>query len=209
MTPVPRALLLIVAGGIGRAVCAQTATVTVAHDDPDGLVVPGQLVHLDVTVRCTDFLLFLRLDGGVFATPDVGIASNNMFGHSSPATTISTIIDPGFAVGGSVRDVRMQSGFTTIFGIPPAPPWINAGTTGLVLLRFDWTAPQALGSVQFDWSSAATALNPVFYVGSTSVPLPTTYVGTSLNVVPAPAASGLLAVGLGLTTARRRSRNPG
>jgi hypothetical protein len=182
---------------------AQTATVTVTHNDPDGLVDPGQMVEIQVSITTSDLRLFHQALGDVRASPNVGTASNNRFGHTNPSVTLLTVMDPGVVDGAGLTGVVVQSGFTPFFGQPFPPPWATVAPIELVLVKFDWIAPPTPVAVSFDWHSAGG--DPVYWVGVTTVALPTTYIGTSLMVVPAPASALLLAAGL-WTTRRKRVR---
>lgn len=86
-----------------------------------------------------------------------------------------------------------------------AMPWSQ--TSGFEVLRFDWTPPTTPGVVEFNFipdpsMPAPNFLGPSFLAS----PLPTTFVGTSLTVIPAPGAGVALAAGAVWASRRRRDR---
>ena len=188
---------------VAPSVCAaQSATVSVTHNHPTGMVIPGDLVEIKVAVQTDAFLLFHSVLGDLRVSPSVGHASNNRFGHPNPSLTALSVIDPGIASGGGVDGVHINSGFTPLFTPPNPPPWGTGGPNELVLMKYDWIAPATPGTVRFDWSQ--THGDPIFWVGFSTPALPTTYVGTTLTVTPTPATVALLAMVLGCAASRRR-----
>lgn len=187
---------------------AQSATFTISHNDPDGIVVPGQTVQLSATISWANAVLFWRSDGELIATPNIGFASNPRFGHPMSPGVPPTIIQPGTPAGGSVVDVLIQSGVAPL--MPWAPLTVWAVSSGVTLLVMDWTAPQDLGLVSFGWTPSAIQPHTLLFEtwGSVDpVAVPTTYIGTSLTVVPAPASCFVLILGEVVTpwTKRRRA----
>ncbi|MCB9840878.1 MAG: hypothetical protein H6809_04410 [Phycisphaeraceae bacterium] len=184
---------------------AQTATVTVVHDDPDGLVEPGQTVRIDVLVEWEPATAwFAGLQGDLGPTPGVGAASNvaSIFPQSA-------LVNWGQVSGGGITG--LQFAIVPPFGLwcyPWPPP--GGGGTGLIgpLVSYDWTAPtDYLGPVSFDWRSPAgvpnlrvfpSLLSPVFIEASTA------YTPATLTVVPGP--GGAVVVGVAAALASRRSR---
>lgn len=187
------------------ALFASTATLTVGHDDPDGIVLPGETVRITATLAWTGQSGFGYFAGSVRATDDAGTASNPSFPYSFVQLP-ATVVQPGTPSGGSILDVDIQSGdVSPWFGSPPLSPWGLQG--GLIQTQYDWTAPVSAGEVEFDWiSDPGTPLPVVFrYFSGSSLAMPTTYLGTSLTVVPAPGSAFLLGVA-GLSGPRRRRR---
>lgn len=179
---------------------AQTATLTVSHNDPDGIVTPGETVQITATLAWTGNSGLGYVSGDVRATGDLGSASNPSFPYGVPPLAI---VLPGTPFEGSLLDVYIESGDTNpFFGLSPTHPW--GLRAGLILTRFDWTAPSNLGVVDFAWipdpADPLPIMSPVG--GFSGVPYPTTYLGTSLTVIPTP-ASALVFLGT-LAIARRR-----
>lgn len=169
---------------------AQTGALTITHNDPDGLVTPGQVVEFNVALDWSDSYFFWEIAGGVNASPNLGAAGNPQFGASNPPIIAATVINPGVASGGGVNGVHVLSGFNPGSGFPPvfAAPW---WADGFSLLRFEWTAPANPGTVDFAWTPRPDLPNPLIFTShltSTPTPIPTTYLGTSLTVVPTPAS---------------------
>jgi len=183
----------------------QTTTLSVTHNDPDGLVVPGETVKVTATFAWIITSGFGWIQGDVRATGDLGTAANPTFPYGYlPLPT--TVVQPGTPSGGSILDIDIRSGDVSpwFLGTPPRPPW--GLQTGLILTQFDWTAPVTPGVVRFDWVPDPTQPLPIvlrYFTGS-SLAIPTTYVGTSLTVVPAPASALSLALGLTALSVRRR-----
>ena len=176
---------------------AQSAIVTATHDHPTGLVQPGETVRLSIHATWTSAYKLGRVVGDVLATPDVGVASNNSGGVGQ-----GPLIHYGTPVLGSVRGVDVGSG-PELFG--PHIPFINQP---VIFLQYDWTAPQTLGVVDFRWAPHPEFPDVQFYLTQSAiniVPLPTTYIGTSLTVVPAPGGAAVaMAAGVLAWTRRRR-----
>lgn len=192
---------------VSSACLAQTAALVVTHNDVDGIVTPGQTVRVAAILSWApggpDMLR--EIEGSLRASPDIGAAANPAFPYTiSPSPVVS--ISPGTGSAGSVVGVRLFNGDLNwlLFGFPPPEPWRNGD--GLIVVQYDWTAPATPGVVAFDWSPSPT--NPqtimAFHDGPPSFrAVPTTYLGTSLTVIPAPPAA--LALGLcGATGTRRR-----
>ncbi len=184
---------------------AQTASVTLTHNDPDGLVTQGQTIQVTATFawQGSPGSGFGLAAGDIRATNDLGLAANAVFPYV-PNLLPALVIQPGTPSGGSLLDVYINSGDVgPSFGLPVFFPWnLRAG---LVLTRFDWTAPATPGLVEFRWIPDPVLLPhicPPFAGGFQLVP--TTYFATSVTVVPAPAAP--LALIAGLAIARRRRR---
>lgn len=185
---------------------AQTGTLTISHNDPDGLVAPGQIVQFSVALNWSERLFFWEIAGNVVASPDAGAAANPVFGVTNPPTIAATVINAGSATAGGISGVHVLSGFNPGSGFPPllAAPW---WADGFSLLHFEWTAPAEPGTVDFSWIARPDIPHPLIFTSHlTSIPtaIPTTSFGTSLIVVPAPASALLLALAPSLLLRRRR-----
>lgn len=190
---------------------AQSASISVWHNDPDGIVVPGQTLQITTTISWQvpgpNNALF-ALMGDVRATPNLGIASANLFPYGGASTT-SVTINPGIASLGSVEGVHLENGDLlpmVSFGQLLPPPWTFR--TGFDAIRFDWTAPSTPGTVHFGWEPSATLPQPLIISSISSPwvqPVPTSIVGTSLVVIPGPPACVAMVLGgAALATRRRR-----
>jgi len=180
--------------------------VDVSHNDIDGMVSPGETVQFSVRVSWEGPRALQVIAGGVHATPNMGTAANNIVPANLNNGDPNQVLNRGTASGGSVVDVFvLQGGLSWIgFGQVPPSPWGN--NAGVEFLLFDWTAPQSFGDVHFDWIGSATYPDPVMVVlsGVTLQPVPTTYNGAWLTVVPSPSSvAPFAAMGCGLCGRRR------
>lgn len=189
---------------------AQSATLTVSHNDPDGLVAPGQTVQVRVVIDYAGFFGNLwEIRGHLRSSGDIGSASGNAFPGVYPLLP-QTLIDPGDLSGGSIESILIRSGEMSLisgFPGPPLPPW---SAISLAVFQYDWTAPITPGPVQFTWTPDPAQANTLYiapFISQTGpVAIPTTYFGASLTVVPAPATLALLAA-MGVASGKvRRSR---
>lgn len=183
---------------------AQQAMVVVSHNDPDGLITPGQSVQITTTVSWQGATFLEEIRGSVRAGPDIGVASSNVFPHATYASVpLTTIVDPGEAMGGSVNNMHLFAAAAVwVATFSQAAPW--QFRLGFDVLRFDWTAPATPGVVEFDFSPDQILPQPTFLGPSVSpFTLPTTYFGTSLTIIPAPASAAVLAIA-GAALGRRR-----
>ncbi|MCA9288376.1 MAG: hypothetical protein KDA05_07320 [Phycisphaerales bacterium] len=204
-------IALVAIAGSATVALAQTATIRVSHDDPDGIVEPGQTVRIStlLTWQVTGALglplsALFELKGGVRATPNVGLASSSTLPYGNLGNGSTVITTPGVSAGGSIESVHLRNENLNwiFFSTQPPPPW--SFSDGFEVVEFDWTAPMALGVVQFDWAAAPTLPEPLIARLSNPpvLPVPTTFVGASLTVVAAPPAAPLL-LGVSLLAARR------
>ena len=187
---------------------AQSAEVIVTHDDPDGIVQPGETVRVVIVHSRSGPSILAGIGGSLVTTGNLGTAS-----------AISTQMlpwppDPGYVnsvgtiSGGSVTDVSHEflahPAFTP-FIFPAYTTW-----TGVEVLSFDWTAPvlTAPTTINFDWHaspelpSVRAILQPFSQIIIEFIP--TTYTGTSLLVIPAPPTAFTLPVIAAWATRRRR-----
>lgn len=195
-------LMLMVVTAVSEHARAQDATVTLSHDDPDGIVVPGQKVRIHASLAFPNGAIFWEIRGDVRASPNVGVASNNVFPGQPPNP--GGILNPGVVSGGSVLGFHLLSNELPGLGTP-RPQWL---TSPLSVLEYDWTAPAQPGDVAFNWVAPSTqsqALFLPFFGAINPVAFNTAYIGTTLTVVPAPTALGVIAVG-GVAFGMRRRR---
>lgn len=196
----------LVPGVLAGIATAQTATVDVSHNDPDGIVSPGESVRITVWHTRSGSIL-AGIGGDVVASGDLGAAANlttDLFPGSSVQTAYPGTL--GTPVGGSVRGVQFEFTSHPAFVAMVSPAYINS--SGIEVLSYDWTAPSVAQptTIDFDWSPSAAfpdvyAIVPPFNELHWAF-LPTTYTGTSLIVLPSPATLGVL--GLGFFVPRRR-----
>lgn len=176
---------------------AQTATLIVSHDHPTGLVQPGESVRITASVTWSGAYQLARVAGDALAQPDVGIA-----GAGSGNVGAGPLVHFGTPVGGSVHGVDVGSG-------PPAGFFLYPlfYEQPVPFLMYDWTAPGSPGVVRFDWRPSSTMPEVQVYLSITSVastPVPTTYLGTSITVIPAPASAAALFLAGAIVSRRRR-----
>ncbi|MCA9288300.1 MAG: hypothetical protein KDA05_06940, partial [Phycisphaerales bacterium] len=166
---------------------AQSVTITASHNDPDGIVAPGQLVSIRLSIAHDGFFMLGDWRGDAAASPDIGTASPAQSSTLAPSSLVSL----GTPTAGSIRNVVI--GATSPFFSPG--PYVPFAAPDFEFMRYDWVAPAQPGTVAFDWVP-----DPAFplvqgYQTALSIPLipyPTTYLGTTLTVIPAPAAAPLL-----------------
>ncbi|MEZ6235442.1 MAG: hypothetical protein R3B68_14745 [Phycisphaerales bacterium] len=193
------------AGAFAPLAWAETASVTVVHDDPDGLIEPGQTVRMDVLVEWEPASAwFAGLQGDLGPTPGVGAASN--------VTSIfpqSALVNWGQVAGGGITG--LQFAIIPPFGMwcyPWPPP--GGGGTGLIgpLVSYDWTAPtDYLGPISIDWRSPATVPNLRLFPTLSSpafTEADTTFTPATLTVVPTPGVAAVF--GAAAVFVARRSR---
>jgi hypothetical protein len=163
---------------------AQTATVTISHNHPTGVVVPGQVVRIRLHAETsTPSIARPGVSGDLLPTPAAGSSSN----VSSPFPS-GPLVNLGSPASGGVVDFG-------VVGVPPGP-----------FIEFDWTAPGLPGPVVFDYQPAAAVPTVRLYPSLTSpvsVAVAASVTTATLTVIPAPAALPLL---VGVAALRRRSR---
>lgn len=176
---------------------AQSASVTVTHTHPTGLVQPGETIRINVILTWTGVFALHHIAGEAVATPDVGMAASP-YAPNGP----SPFVNPGSPDLGSIRGVDIMSGPPGFLG-GPSPYFASP----LYFLRYDWTAPTQAGEVEFTWISRPDLPNALFYQQYASIEpivVPTTYLGTSITVVPTPAPAAVLILSAGALSSRRR-----
>ncbi|MCA9286930.1 MAG: hypothetical protein KDA05_00010 [Phycisphaerales bacterium] len=185
---------------------AQTATVDVSHNDPDGVVLPGETIRITARHARSGSSFLAGIGGDLRATGDLGSASNV---YSDLRLLVHSQIYPashGTAAGGSVVGISYEFVSHPLFVTSVQPPYVM--WPGIEALSYDWTAPVVSQptTVSFDWVPSAAfpdvyAIIPPYNELHWAF-LPTTYTGTSLIVLPTPATLGVL--GLGFFVPRRR-----
>jgi hypothetical protein len=184
---------------------AQHADLTITHDDPDGIVLPGQTVNFELRISWTSAFQILRVSGDIAAADNLGLAS----GLAGP--TPGELFAPwssslGTPAGGSIDNINLE--FIPLFfvaGLPPCVSYAPSANLG-PFLSWQWTAPATPATIDIDFipelgtTGVWALMSPVTPFAN---PMPTTYHGTSLTVIPAPAALAALAVGAVLAPRRR------
>ncbi|MCA9288762.1 MAG: hypothetical protein KDA05_09275 [Phycisphaerales bacterium] len=171
-------LAAVVACGLGAPTLGQTAVLSVMHNDPDGLVEPGQSVRIYATIEYSGAVQIAGVAGSLLATPNVGAAG-------APYTPLGGIlVNVGMASGGGIEGYDVAS----------VPPFFTGGLTlpgwslsPSLILEYQWTAPATPGVVEFDFVASPLAPNVRLYAQLQSpafTEAQTTYVGASLTVVP-------------------------
>lgn len=191
------AAILGIVSGFGVA-AGQSAHIVVTHDDPNGLVEPGQMVRINLQVSW-EFLplgwLLARVEGDAAVAPDLGIASNpaTALNFGTPVVNVTL----GTPVAGSIRGFR----FAQWFGPFLVPGSHNA--EGLDFLWYDWEAPSTPGEYAFNFDYDPQTQG-VWLLNGPSAPVKAalTTQGATLTVVPAPGA--LVVLGAGVACRRRR-----
>lgn len=178
---------LTTAAALAAPTLAQSATVTVSHDDPDGIVTPGQVVTIRLAMSAPGAPgTVAGLAGDLAPTPNVGLAAPAI----SPLPAGPTV-NLGSPAGGAIAGLDIRGPLVAEFA------------------SYQWTAPaNHLGPVVFALTPAPghpsvriypSPLTPAF------VQVSTAYIPATLTVVPAP--SSLLLAGSTLAIIhRRRSR---
>ncbi|MCA9287262.1 MAG: hypothetical protein KDA05_01680 [Phycisphaerales bacterium] len=197
------AILAVVLGCCCIPAAAQTATIRLVHDDPDGLVEPGHVVRIAAMLHWDmAYLVFAATGGDVVTSPALGVSAD----PETPFYHVGT--SPGTPWLGGVRDFR-ATGTPPLFVPLPLPPqaW---RPDPVAALTFDWTAPAQAGEYSFEYVPSAEFPSIMLYPATNSqfgVPVSSAYFGTSLTVVPAPATwlpgAGAIAI---ISPRRRRSR---
>ncbi|MEZ6234077.1 MAG: hypothetical protein R3B68_07800 [Phycisphaerales bacterium] len=182
---------------------AQSATVRVSHDHAGATVVPGESLRIVATVSWQGALQWAGLKGDLLASGDLGQAAN-VGSEVMPGIFVTL----GAPAGGSVKGFDVASAPVSYFG-PGFPPVPFANATGVEFLWFDWTAPPVTEPTEITFNFAADPIapnvrlypNPV--LSPAFIEAPTTYIGTSILVIPAPVGLPILALAA-LAPRRRR-----
>ena len=202
-----RRILILVAGiAFASPALAQTATINVVHDDPDGIVLPGQTVRITVLASfdAPPFAMLAGLSGNTINGGAQGTASNLSSWYQQGA-----LVSHGTPVGGSVFGLSIAV-TPPFFGgcgfILPQCTW----NTDVHMLEFDWQADEVTTPqlAEFNFLASPTMPGLLAYLNPGGSPnwtlLPTTFTGTNLLVLPAPAVGTTLAAGALLLGRRRR-----
>lgn len=181
-------------GLLSSACLAQSAVMTVSHNDLDGIILPGQTIH--VTLRISWLPAGTQLAGfvGELRTEPVGLGGQGTIANrSSTWSQPSALIHLGSTSGDDIVGIDVAS-IPAFFTPMVLPPW---GThTGFNAFEHDWTAPATPGLYAMSFVPAPLRPNVLIYPSSISpnfAEAATTYVGTSITVTPAPATLALLA----------------
>ena len=203
---IPRELSLIATIGaasiLAGAARAQTAQVTMVHSDPNGIVMPGDTVTLRAVVSWQGAWQFAGLKGSAKATRSLGTSAavNSALGPASPIVVFGTPFH-GNVIG---HDIAVVPGYFTT-----TPPLASLQSAGMDYLRYDWTAPTVGVPIRVDFVFLAEPIAPNVRLyphtfTTAFVEAQTTYIGTSILVLPAPGVGCVVIAGFGLLAARRR-----
>lgn len=179
---------------------AQSATISVTHDDPNGVVDPGAQVTIAARMLHSGFLMVGRWRGDVLPSPSSGGANNVVWGVG--LFNGFNGVMPGTVQGGGLADSLFLASSPFFTPVPPQP-WVSPD---FEFLRYTWTAPTTPGVYHFTWTPHPDFPLVEGYATAISIPLtpyPTTYLGTSLTVTPAAPALGTLVLA-GVAAGRRR-----
>jgi len=185
----------------------QSAVMRVSHNDPDGIVEPGQTVQITATLSWQNAGVLWDIRGGVRATGDAGIAANPVFPYNIELLP-GRVLEPGTPVGGSVEGIWLLNGDGGFLAgwMPARVPWTSLA--GIIVTTYDWTAPTTIGAVGFAWEPDLLQPSPLMFPTYSPNPwyisVPMTSIGASLTVVPGVGSGVVLAAGVGVM--RRRSR---
>lgn len=172
--------------GLACPALAQSATVTVSHNDPDGLVDPGQVITVRVDLSWLPVPSLAGLAGDLLPTPSRGSSAN-----ITSALPRGPLVQLGTPIQGGVVGIAIR-----------APSNLSGP-----IVAFEWTAPlNAPGPVTFAFIPSPATPNVRIFPASGSqgfVEAQTTFISASLTVVPSPATVAVLGAGLLL---RRRTR---
>ena len=187
---------------------SQTASVSVVHSDPNGVVLPGEAISVRVVVSWQgaggSWAQFAGLKGSSRASTAIGTAGavNSAFG---PPSILAVFGTPtlGDIVGHDIATISAY--FTTT----PHPASLQSA--GVDYLTYDWTAPVVTTptSIEINFVPDAIAPNVRLYTSTNSpafVEAQTSYIGTSILVLPTPGVGGVVLSYAGLSASRRRRR---
>lgn len=187
---------------------AQQAELFISHDDPDGMVEPGQVVRMEIRLNWSGVFQVAALRGDVTASPGLGEVSGQA-GPSPGSYFTPWSSSLGAPVDGGLRAIALEFiwiGFTGGL-VLPCVSGCNAVWCG-TWVSWDWTAPvvEQPTQVAFGFTARAGETGLAGYVASTplTTPMGVEVVGTALTVTPAPGSAACLLSGVGLRSLRRR-----
>ena len=197
--------LAVLACAAASCAVAQTASVEVSHTDPNGIVQSGETIGIRVVVRWEGALQFAGLKGDALATDSLGQSQNvgSAFGAPAPPLHVYGAPRDGDVIG---HDIATVPAF--FLGSPVPVTTLN---TGADFMTYNWIAPVVTSPtlVAFEFVADPTAPNVRLYPNTSTpafVEAQTTYIGTSILVIPAPAGLGAFAIPLGCAVLPRRRR---
>lgn len=210
MTALAAVLWALVVCAVASSAVAQTATIAVTHDDPDGVILPGETVRITMRISWTPAVQLAGFAGDLRADP---------VGPGAPGTIsnrFSRFLPSALTINGSVVaddilgiDIASTPGFFT----PMVwPPW--GSYTGFDAFAHDWTAPSSPGNYRFGFSPRDDRPNVRLYPSWSSpawIEAPTTYLWASLTVIPGPGSPVVVLLGLAVlhrNTCRSSNRPP-
>jgi len=185
---------------------AQSVQFTVTHDDPNGVVNPGQVVRIRHHMSRHSIWMVAEWAGDGVVSPARGEVGQVGYMGDPPLYSLPMpFVYPGQVAGGGVVGVGFFHPPPGTGGSFPLGPWTTPEVDFLV---YDWTAPTEPGLYEFAWRESQTYPGVRGYQFSdpvNSIPVMATYVPMTLTVIPAPATVALpLAVLAASRTGTRR-----
>lgn len=170
---------------------AQSASVTVTHNDADGILLPGEIVRVQFAVSWSPSPAWMlaSLRGDAVTSPNGGELINRGSDFQS-----GQLVNLGSVSGASV--IGFEAWHQPPGWVPSiTPPFV---TTPALAAWFDWRAPTNTGTYQFKWNPHAQQQSILlwyrFGTQITPTAASTTYFGASIIVVPTPPSGGLILV---------------
>ncbi len=185
---------------------AQTATVTVSHNDPDGIVEPGQTIRLSMHLTWTPNMQLAGFAGQFRIDPATTGADGTITNRLS-AFWPGALVNLGLIQRDDIVGIQVAS-IPHFFTPMVTPPWANWG--GLDAFSHDWIAPATPGQYNIAFLADPVAPNVRLYPATVSanfVEAQTTYIGASITVTPSPASLITLAAASLIHSRRRRAQS--
>lgn len=186
------------------AALGQSALVAVSHSDPGGMILPGETIHVTVFMSWTPPGTQLAGLAGGIRTESAGVGSQGMISNRVSVFQSGIFANLGTIVGDDIVGIDLAS--VPAFFLAWLPhPWGWSG--GFNAFEHDWTAPATPGVYHISFVPSPLHPDVQIYPSVSSVnpvEVPTTYIGTSITVIPAPGGLALLCVPA--ITCRRQRR---
>lgn len=198
--------------GVATDAHAQSGALTFTLTDPltslpISRVLPGQAARVTLTLTWEPHMQLAGIAGDILCQP-VGIGGEGVVSDRFSEFRAGGLVTLGSVVGDDI--IGLNAASTPAFYTPGGwyfPPWGN--NNGLIVERFDWTAPHAAGLYSFDFNprplypgGPALAVFPSIHSPQFAL-LPTTTTAATLTVVPGPHAAAVICL---VAWAKRRKR---